>query len=473
MNQLPNYPQISDAERFPLLTPSGRELLHALREHPQAPIWNWPNGEQLDEAGLDQVRQFAASLDHTAAQDYTAAQDHTAQPPWLPSLVEFCLEAVPFYRRHAKAGTAFDELPSCTRDDLANAPWDFVPDSQPLDRLIVFSSSGTTGHPAQLPTHPVAAACGVPLLERVLADVGVRFPRGSDDVAIASITDYPGAYSTANLISYLDEAGYIRVNLQPDAWKAAGDSRGFLDAWRGAVLLSDPVALDSLTRHGLGYPPRAIVSSIATLTDGLTERLRERFGCPVLDLYAMTEAGIVAVKAGPGHRIVPGDLYVEILDEHDRACPPGVRGEVTLTGGRNPFCPLLRYRTGDFASLRWEDDELYLCDLEGRDPVLFAAPDGGVVHSMQVSRAMRTYPLAQYSLWQAADGRLTFTWRGSACGRSRDATDGQLADAIRGELLDLFGKDVSLELTHQTEPALRQRKVVQYRSERPRANHVG
>jgi len=39
------YPELSEEERFPLLTQRGRELLYRMRQHPNAPIWNWPNGE--------------------------------------------------------------------------------------------------------------------------------------------------------------------------------------------------------------------------------------------------------------------------------------------------------------------------------------------------------------------------------------------------------------------------------------------
>lgn len=49
------HPEISEQERFPLLTPAGRKWLHAMRQHPQAPIWNWPNGEQLNEIGRAHV----------------------------------------------------------------------------------------------------------------------------------------------------------------------------------------------------------------------------------------------------------------------------------------------------------------------------------------------------------------------------------------------------------------------------------
>jgi phenylacetate-CoA ligase len=153
------HPEISDAERFPILSAAGRKLLYAMREDPHAPRWNWPNGEQLDASGLETVRSFARELQ---TQPVLGPQGF---PQWLTGFVDFCLEDVPFYRRRSPAGTPFAAIPSCSRDDLAAKVWEFVPDSEPLDRLIVFSSSGTTGHPAKMPSHPATAASGCQVLQ--------------------------------------------------------------------------------------------------------------------------------------------------------------------------------------------------------------------------------------------------------------------------------------------------------------------
>ena len=424
------HPEISEAERFPLLTAAGRRLLHAMREDPQAPRWNWPNGEQLDAAGLERVQAFAAGLETQPV--FGPAE----LPEWLPGFVDCCLEDVPFYRRRTPAGTPFASIPSCTRDDLAAAPWQFVPDSQPLERLIVFSSSGTTGHPAKLPTHPATAACGLPLLEHALAPHNVRFPRGPEQMALTNIVAYRGAYTTAIVVAWLYEAGCTRLNLVPDDWRLPGDCRAYLDRWHAPVVLGDPLAFLELDRVGLEQPPQALVSSIATLSDALADDLRQRYGCPVLDVYALTEAGIIGVKTTAGFAILPHDLYVEILDEHDEPCPPGVRGEVTLTGGRNPFGPLLRYRTGDFAALGWQEDRPVLAELEGRPPVIFPTPGGRIVHSMEVSRALRRFPLAQFSLHQDADGAFHFVGRGAAD-----------ADELRDVLLDLLGRSCVMHMS--------------------------
>jgi phenylacetate-CoA ligase len=438
------HPEINEAQRFPLLTPAGRRFLHRVREHPQAPRWNWPNGEQLDAAGLERVREFARAL---AA---TRVFGPTGLPAWLPQFVDFCREEVPFYRRRSVPGTPFHAIPSCSRDDLAPRVWEFVPDSLPLDQLIVFSSSGTTGHPAKMPTHPYTAACGIPLLEHALAPYGIGFPRGVGQMALANVAAYPGAYTTAVVVSYLDEAGCIRVNLCPEDWRATSDCRAFLDAWPVPVILGDPLAFAKLAEVAIDRAPQALVSSVTMLTDALASDLEARFGCPVLDLYALTEAGIVAKKVPTGHAILPHDLYVEILDEHDQPCPAGVRGEVTLTGGRNPFAPLLRYRTGDFAALAWHDGRPVLHELEGRQGVLFRAADGRTVHSMEISRRLRRYPLIQFTLRQGAGG-FDFRYRG--------AVD---VDALRAELAALLGTSANIGIDQFAEPVPRGRKVVQF-----------
>jgi phenylacetate-CoA ligase len=442
------YPEISEAERFPLLTPAGRKLLHAMRQHPTAPIWNWPNGEQLDAAGLARVREFAQSL---RVEPRSGSQQ---LPEWLGEFVEYCLAEVPFYRRRSPPGSSFREIPSCSREDMSPRVWEFVPDSQPLDRLIVFSSSGTTGHATKLPTHPATAACGVPLLETALESVGQRFPRGPDAMALTNITAYRGAYTTAIVVGCLEEAGCIRVNLCDEDWRSPGDCHKYLDRWHAPIMLGDPLAFAELERVAIEKPPQVMVSSVLHLSDAFARELTARYGCPVLDLYALTEAGIVAMRAEKGHVVLPLDIYLEVLNEFDEPCPSGVRGEITLTGGRNPFLPLLRFRTGDFGALEWHDNRAVIVGLEGRPPVLFPTRSGRVVHSMEVSRLLRTFPLIQYRLHQDADGGFRFGYRGSVN-----------VDDLQAALQELLGSPGSLTLEELHHATREQRKVHQYWSD--------
>ncbi len=431
------YPELSEQQRFPILSDRGRKLLHQLRQHPHAPIWNWPNGEQLDGEDLTRVLEFANALNRPEPQ----------APSWLALYVERCLREVPFYRKRAQVGCPFEELPTFRRADLAPRVWEFVPDDEPLEKLITFSSSGTTGYPTRTAHHPFSAACGVPLLEYALQTLcGISLNRSSDHVAIANLVAYPDAYTTAIVVAYLKEAGCIRLNLDKSAWRAEGDCVRYLPQWRAPVWLGDPIAFGAIEKLSLDHQPQAILSSIMQLTDAYARQLHERYACPVIDLYAMTEAGIIAARdplaqPNPVHRILPHDLFVEILDEQGQRCPDGVRGEITLTGGRNPYLPLLRYRTGDFAAMETIAGELCLVGLEGRLPVQYTSAAGRVIHSMEITRLMRRYPVLRYEMKIAPDGRHELHYQGDI-----DSA------ALQEELGELFRANVlvvDMQPTHQ------------------------
>ena len=422
------YPELSESERFPILTQRGRELLYRMRQHPNAPIWNWPNGEQLDQAGLHRVQSFANALNDVAL------RSTQVQPTWLTSYVERCLHEVPFYRKRSRPGTSFQSIPPCSRADLAPRVWEFVPDSEPLNQTIVFSSSGTSGYPTRTPHHPYSAACGVPLIEFALRSLyNIALPRGPEHVAITNVAAYPGAFTTAIVVAYLNEAGCVRVNLHPSAWRSIDDCSRFIQEWQAPIWLGDPVAFGSLEQIDVGYAPKAIVSSIMHLSEGYASKLSHRYGCPVLDLYAMTEAGIIAVRTNDGHRILSHDLHIEILDANDQPCPPGAQGEITLTGGRNPFLPLLRYRTGDFASLVSHNGQRLLVDFHGREPTEYRTASGAVIHSMEVTRLMRLHPVLRYEMKQRAEGGFEMVYDGDI-----DSTK------LQNQLRELFGEPVEL-----------------------------
>jgi phenylacetate-CoA ligase len=189
------------------------------------------------------------------------------------------------------------------------------------------------------------------------------------------------------------------------------------------------------------------------LLPGLKQRLEDRFECPVLDLYSMNEAGPLAVFDPnlDGHVLLQHRLYVEILNSAGQALEPGQRGEVTLTGGFNFCLPLLRYRTGDFASLEFVSGVPVLRGLEGRPPVRFRTAQREWLNNIEVTHVLQQFAITQFALHQKADGELLLRMSGNPHEEER----------IRESLLRLFG--ASQRLTIETLAALGD-KVVQYTS---------
>ena len=192
----------------------------------------------------------------------------------------------------------------------------------------------------------------------------------------------------------------------------------------------------ALAELPLKHKPEALISSASTLLPGLKAELEQHFSCPVIDVYSMNESRFIAYDTGESWAIAPHDLFIEILDKSGQPCAPGVRGEIVLTGGRNPFLPLLRYRTGDFAALDFTRQTPSLVEFSGRPPVYFLATDGRIVPSLDINNALRQFPLAEFSLHQHSDRTLTLQIRGRQT----------FEDEITGSISKLFGAEQELQI---------------------------
>ena len=441
---------LSDEERFPLLDEDGRKLLQWMWEHPDAPQYNHKCGDMLTGEGLRRIREYEIEL-NTSPKGWAWGE----VPAWMKGFVEMCLTDVPFYRLRGGSAEDFIGLPTCERADLDRQPWSFVPDSQPLDDLIVYDTTGTTGRPLPILSHPEVSSKYLPALRAALRTRGVELEGGRGRVSIVTVCAQNSTLTYATISSFLDGAGFIKLNINPHEWRDPLDPARFIDSCDPEIYTGDPISFMALARLPLKTRPKALASSAMTLLPGLQKELEEHFGCPVLDIYSMNESRLIAVNTVRGYEIVPHDLYVEIVDREGIACPPGVRGEVVLTGGRNPFLPLLRYRTGDYAAMEFRGRVPILIDLEGREPVAFVSPEGELINNIDVTYILKPFALAQFSLHQNTDRSLAFKMRAS------DVPPGR----VRAALLKLFGPNQPLTIGALTDADTRGGKVLQYTSD--------
>lgn len=440
---------LTDADRYPTLTPHGRRMIDFLRGHPSAPIYRNQSGNRLMADEVAHVRAFECEVE-SAHVGWRPGE----MPAWLGAHVERCFAEVPFYRRYGDRPRDFHHIPTVTRADLRDIAA-FVPDGIDAARLINFSTSGTTGHPLLLASLPTVAASYLAFYKRALRRFGIELRHGRGRVGVVLAGFQRRCFTYVSVTPTMDESGLAKLNLHPDDWRDPADRARYLDALDPEIYTGDPLSFAELAALPLTTRPRALVSTSMALAPELRERLEARFGCPVLDLYSMNEAGPVAIfdPAEGGHVLLQHRLYVEILDDAGRAVQPGERGEVTLTGGFNPCLPLLRYRTGDHASLRVAAGrEPVLVGLTGRPPIRFRTVAGEWLNNLEVTHALGRFALPQYTLHQAADGALTLRYHGAAS----DADT--LADALRA----LFGAG---QVVDARAAVFEEGKTVQYTSE--------
>ena len=451
-------------ERHPLLDEAGRRMLLRLREHPDAPRCNYETGDRLRREDLPCLDAFRERI--ATGRGWREA----VPPPGILARVAGWRETVPLYRRTLPASLDLERgwtsLPTTSRRDLALAPWEFVPDEASLDRLVVYRTAGTTGHPINVPHDPLAIRCYEPLLEEAMRRHGVAIDFAPDVVGAFLVGAQVRTFTYAAVLHSWRGAGFVKMNIRPSEWPGEESAHRYFADLSPRLLCGDPISFAEMFRRGIPARPAALVTTSVALSPGLKERLSRTYGAPVIDWYSMVETGPVGsvCTVDPNaYHVLPPDLFVEALRPDGSRCADGERGEIAVTGGRNPFVPLVRYRTGDHGSVDLSpcacgDPAPRLVGLEGREPLLFRSADGMPVANVDISRLLREYPLLLHEFAQRRDLACSLVVR-PLPGESADAA------AIETALRRLLG-DVPLEV--RVDPALGERgdgKSVAYRSE--------
>lgn len=394
---------LTDEERWPLLTPPAAELLSRLRSHPAAPRYNHACGDRLTAYARDRLVGYRSRLEAGFPAD-----------DWVLPLVARMYATVPRYRG-LPVPASLSEAPTTDRRDLLSHAEMHVPDDADLSDLIVYRTSGSRGPAATVPMTPEFCALDLPVIQHVLSSLGVSLLGGASRVSLVNVYHQPVAYQFASVSSYLDGAGVVKVNLHESGWRSPSDQESFLDSCAPELYTGNPISLAALADLPLTTRPAAVLNGAMALGSGLRSRLAARFDCPVVDLYGITEAGLIAWRPDDGpHRLLPRRLHVEILTPSGAPCAPGERGEITVTCGENPLLPLLRYRTGDHACLSVVDGVPVLEGLEGRDPVRYQAGDGAWVNSIELTHVLSPLDMVAWQVHQDADGAVTVEVHGPA-----------------------------------------------------------
>lgn len=436
-----------DDQRLPGLDDDGSRRLKKLIDQAHAPRFNNRSGHRLEPSEIQ-------ALEHYALQENSrAVSARLADGDWVDAFVVDCLDRVPFYRQYRRDCARFDQIPTIARADLSRDVTQFVPDDLPTDRLIAFETSGTTGHPLLLPSHPVVAARYSCYHKKALAWNGIDSETLTSELAVMLAGYQQRCFTYASISPYLNNKGLVKLNFHPGDWHRPDDRQKYIDENQPDLISGDPISLVELSRLPFRHRPRAVLTTSMTLLQGCRQLLQDRFECPVIDIYSLNETGPVgcSVPGKPGFRLLQSRLLVENLGADGLPLDSGQSGEITLSGGFNDYLPLLRYRTGDFGRLEVDDGHWYIVDLEGRPPTEFKTALGEWLNNVDITHLLQPWPLAQFSLHQHEDGRLRLKIPPTPS-----------ADKIKGALSEKFGFPVTLAFIENNGDG---QKMIQYTSD--------
>lgn len=224
-----------------------------------------------------------------------------------------------------------------------------------------------------------------------------------------------------------------------------------------AVISGDPDSLAALAdacEAGLAVRPRLVLSSAFPLAPDLADRIARATGAHVVDYYSMAETGPIAWKCVHGRfHVLEGAVEVE-----------SVAGEILVTNLRNPFFPLVRYHTGDLATVAPAEPcecgatTRALRDFAGRVAARFLAADGRRVDPSQLQPVLSKLEVRQFQLEQISAGEIRLRYLADA------ALDEGAAVPLGGALERLLGCPTRVTFLRASSPIFRSgEKPIVYR----------
>jgi phenylacetate-CoA ligase len=158
--------------------------------------------------------------------------------------------------------------------------------------------------------------------------------------------------------------GIARAGVHPIPNGLISDSIAALarmDSEKAALLIGLPVQVLALTLESSEQARRVFrrLHTVVLCSDhiprSLANRVRSATGCEIFEHYGSTEMGLgggLDCRAHAGYHLREADLYFEIVSpQTGEPVPDGQLGEVVFTTLGRTGMPLIRYRTGDLASI--------------------------------------------------------------------------------------------------------------------------
>ncbi len=364
-------------------------------------------------------------LEDIQTRQFDRQRSRAHQLKQLRQLLTHAYQSCPYYTRVLnEAGVLPDNV--TTLDDLQRIPllprpavrehfYDLCSDQFDLTHCYIKSTSGSTGQPVRIVLGYSINMHWNVLLLNFIQPYGLQ----PDDfrplrTGIVFVTAFPTSTSFTYFPPLLNFSRFYKLSLHESQWDSPHTALEFLSQRQPLLITGMPEHL-SLLREMIEsadpdrrFPirPRLLLISGNKLYPKTRQALETHFQVPVVDIYALTEFGYLAVQChtGAGYH-VDDSLILEIVRADGSPAQPGETGEIVVTSLRNRVMPLIRYRTGDFGRLaaapcpcgsHWP----LLAAIEGRTNEFFVKADGSLLNPFVFIKHLDKMPLVQYQITQ-------------------------------------------------------------------------
>ena len=365
-----------------------------------------------------------------SSQFWPEARLKAHQHAQLGLLMAHCHAKIPFYRERLeqvgyRPGQTFDPeqwraLPILDRTDLRGNLKTLSTDDYPKNHggVLLKASSGSTGRPVEVYTTEFFQrfwdALSIRLLIWGRIDPGVKLAAIRGRMKEATYPKGASQQTWGAPINLLFKTGpAVALSSVTDV----ADQVEWLGRTDPGCILSMPQGLGALakycSRHGVELPNlRHIQTYGGVVRPEDRQACREAWGVEIVDNYSAEETGYIALQSPEhNHMLVQAEsVYLEILDEQGRPCPPGQAGRVIVTPLLNFATPLLRYDVGDYAVFGEASNcgrtLPVLTEVQGRSRDMLTLPSGARVSPSFVGGLFDELPVAQFQVVQLAADHL-------------------------------------------------------------------
>ena len=273
---------------------------------------------------------------------------------WQLSMIKAQIE-------HAKKGRYYGEklkgieiadmedvkaLPITTPEDLAGDSTSFLCVSQrEIERIVTQPTSGTSGKSKRMHFTVADIQMTVEFFKCGLSD----FVKSGERAMIFN------SNTTENSMGDILVRAFAALGVKGEVYGVISDVIDAAEQAKGsAFFIGMPGDMLRLCRAAPELRPKGVLLSADYIADSIVQALEQEWGCFVIPHFGMTETcygGAVGCRQGGSQHIRHGDYYFEILDENNNPLPFGCPGNLVLTSLRSQAMPLIRYKTGDIASM--------------------------------------------------------------------------------------------------------------------------